>query len=437
MRPSSADRSSDEPPIPEDEAAPRAGIFVSFRLNPRFRLLWLSNFFFFGGVWTQTLILGWLVFDITNSEFLLALFTAARLGPMMLGPISGVIADRFDRARVVLIAAAWAFAAVSMIAILVSIDRITYWEIVLGGFCIGLAQSPAQPARYTLAMDIVGRRQLTNANALNAIALSMTQLVGPAIGGALIAFWGVSTALWVSALWYPASFIILWPIRDIDRAPHNSAHESPIRQLIDGVRVVLSDKMMAAVLSVTLAANVLIWPIYQAFMPVFAKDVLGLGPDGLGWLLGCMGFGTIIGSLTIAHLGDFKYKGGVFIVGTAAWGGLWALFALSKSVPLSFALMACAGLAGSAFTVLQSTLLLMLAAPGVRGRVMGLQELTIGVLPLTTVMLGVVVNYLGIVSSTIVSGLLLMFLMIGLVIKVPTLRRYSGSSTPDAATGRY
>lgn len=414
--------------MPQSGRSDPTGIFLSFRLYPHFRLLWLSNLFFFGGTWSLTLILGWLVFDLTHSEFLLALFTAVRLGPMLPGPISGVIADRFNRPRFLLAAVVWAFAAASALAILVSIGRVTYWEIVVGGFCIGLAESPSQPSRYTLVMDIVGRPHLTNANALNAIAMSTTQLVAPAIGGALIAFCGAPAALWVAALWYPVSLILLWLIRDIGTGATRIVHESAIRQLVDGIRVVLTSRMMMSVLFVGLAANVLIFPVFKTFMPVFAKSVLGLGPDGLGWMLASFGIGSTVGSLVIARLGNVKHTGSLFIFGTAAWGGLWALFALSRSVPLSFALLAVAGFVGSAFDVLQSTLLLMLAPSRVRGRVLGLQEMVVGVLPLAIVIQGVIVHYLGLTLTTVLSGSLLMLLMVALAITVPDLRRYTGYS---------
>lgn len=88
---------------------------------PNYRRLWISNLFFFAGLWTQTLVLGWLVFGLTRSEFSVALFTAARLTPLMLGPLSGVISDRFDRVRLLLIAAGWAFATMAVIATLVSL----------------------------------------------------------------------------------------------------------------------------------------------------------------------------------------------------------------------------------------------------------------------------------------------------------------------------
>ena len=109
----------------------------SLILYPRYRLLWVSNLFFFTGVWTQTLVLGWLVFEITHSEFSVAVFTAARLAPMMLGPLSGVISDLFDRVKLLLIASAWAFGAMALIAALLSADMIPYWGLVVGGGASG------------------------------------------------------------------------------------------------------------------------------------------------------------------------------------------------------------------------------------------------------------------------------------------------------------
>src|SRR5215813_10633881 len=110
-----------------------------FRGDGRFRRLWISNLCFFAGVWMQTLVLGWLVFDITNSESLLALFTAVRLAPMFLGPLSGVLADRLDRVRFMLATVVWATLAITATAALVSAGSIGYWGIVAGGFAIGLA----------------------------------------------------------------------------------------------------------------------------------------------------------------------------------------------------------------------------------------------------------------------------------------------------------
>ncbi|MGX5719246.1 MFS transporter [Shinella zoogloeoides] len=416
-----------ELPMPRAVPAGLLGrVASSLILYPRYRLLWVSNLFFFAGVWTQTLVLGWLVFEMTGSEFSVAIFTAARLSPLMLGPLAGVISDRFNRPRLLLVASGWAFCVLTVVALLVALDSISFAGLVAAGFCIGLAQSPSQPARFTLVSELVGRRSLSNANALNSIVLSMTQVIGPALGGAMIAAFGAAAALAISALWYLVAFLALWPLRQVKNS-HEAIGPQKLRILLSaGFSTVLSNRLLGSVLLVTFAANILLWPIYQGFMPVIAKEHLGLSPSGLGWLLACAGTGGLAGSVIVAALGDFRYKGGLFVLGTAIWGALWAVFALCSSVPLSFALMVLIGLAAAPFGILQTTLMLMMTEPHVQGRVMGIQELTIGVMPLASIMLGAAAEVIGITHVALISGTLLATFLALLALRVPALLRYSG-----------
>lgn len=403
--------------------------FSSLRAYPNFRRLWISNLFFFGGVWTHTLILGWLVFDMTGSEFLTGVFTAVRLAPMMLGPLSGVISDRFNRVKLLLVASVWALAAIVVIAALVSTGRVSFWAVLVGGFCIGMAQSPSQPARFALVFDLVGRKSLNNANALNSIVLNMTQVLGPALGGAMITAFGVSASLWISSLWYVISFVTLWRLRDIGTSGLRVEHEPIMKMLSTGLKAVFASQLATAVLLITFAANIFLWPVYQGFMPVFADVSLGLDADGLGWLMTCSGLGGLVGSLAIATLGDVRFKGGLFVIGTAIWAVSWVAFAgaaQTGSVPWSFALMGLVGLVSAPFGVLQSTLLLMMTEQGVQGRVMGLQELAIGVMPLSTLGIGAAAELVGIAGVAQINGILLVLFLAVLVAWVPALLRYSG-----------
>jgi predicted MFS family arabinose efflux permease len=161
-------------------------------------------------------------------------------------------------------------------------------------------------------------------------------------------------------------------------------------------------------------------------MPVFAADVLHLDAAGLGWLLTCSGVGGLIGSLIIASLGDFRFKGALFVLGTATWGVLWSLFALSQSVPLSFVLMVGIGIMTAAFGVLQTTLLLMTTEPKLHGRALGVQELTIGIMPFSSLVLGAFAQRVGVGPTTFVAALLLVVSMVVLALRVPQLLRYSG-----------
>src|SRR5690606_15810987 len=121
------------------------------------------------------------------------------------------------------------------------------------------------------------------------------------------------TALWISTGWYAISLLALLPLRSHESRSH--VHPEPIlRMLSGGVRSILASRLTAAVLLVTLAANILIWPIHQGFIPAFAASVLELDAAGLGWLLTCSGVGGLTGSLIIASLGDFRFKGGMYVL---------------------------------------------------------------------------------------------------------------------------
>lgn len=401
----------------------------SLRDNRAFRLFWFSNLFFFGGVWTQTLVLGWLAYETTHSDFLVAVFTAVRLAPLLLGPFAGAFADRHNRVRLLIIAASWALIAVSAVATLASLGKASYWVLVVGGLAIGLAQSPSQPARASLVMDLVGRQNLSNANALNSMALNMTQVIGPALGGLMITGLGAPAALWVSTVWYAISLVALLPLREYGRVAGGHT-TSAARMVTSGLRELARNRLASTVLLITLAANTLLWPIAQSFMPVFAKESLGLDAAGLGWMLTCAGVGGLAGSLVIAWLGDFRFKGGMFVVGTALWATLWALFGLSHTVVVSFVLMAGIGVMSAAFGVLQTTLLIMTTDESLHGRALGVQELAIGIMPLASLALGAFAEHYGVGGTTFVSAVLLIVALLVLATWTPALLRYGRPDRP-------
>ena len=419
-----------EPTIANHAGSRKRSVIEPLRVNRDFRYLWVSNLFFFGGAWTQTLVLGWLVYESTRSEFAMALFTAVRLAPLLFGPFGGLLSDRVDRIRMLIVACIWTLCAVSIVATLATIGKIPVWALILGGLAIGLAQSPSQPARSSLVLDLVGRRNLSQANALNAMAMNMTQVVGPALGGGMISAFGAPATLWISTAWYGISLLALLPLRSMKQT--RQVHVETFRDMLaGGFRLVLSSRLTRSILLVTLLANILIWPVYQAFVPVFAVDVLHLDAAGLGWLLTCSGVGGLIGSVSIAAMGDFRFKGGLFVFGTATWGILWFLFGTSHTVVMSFLLMIGIGVMSASFGVLQTTLLLMSTEPQVQGRALGMQELAIGIMPFSSLTLGVIAQRYGIGVTTQSCGLILAIALVILAVRVPELITYSGTHRPE------
>ncbi|MCO5224989.1 MAG: MFS transporter [Thermomicrobiales bacterium] len=417
-------------PLPSHTGvAHRSNVFVrageSFQSSPEFRYLWLSNLLFAGGSWAVAITLGWLVFETTGSEFLLAVFTAVRLCPMWLGPVSVVIADRYDRVLIVKIASVWSFVIVILLALSVSFGYEPYWLLVLVGLLTGLAQSPSQPARSSLMLEMVGRKNIANANGLNSMAMGLMQGVAPALTGVIISTLGAAAALWFGSLWYLVSALMIWKIGAIPRSVRQE-HEPILQMVVGGLRIIMKSRLTSAVLAVTLVANFTLWPVYNSFMPVFAKDVLGLGADGLGWLLLCAGMGSFCGAFFIASLGDFRYKGALFLFGTTLWGVSWAAFGLSDRVVLSFVLMGIVGLTSATFGVMQTTLMLMTSPPEVQGRALGIQELAIGAMPIGSLGLGVIAAGIGVGATTFFAGLLLVSILLLVAVRVPELVRYTG-----------
>lgn len=407
---------------------------ASLKDNRQFRLLWVSNLFFFGGVWTQTLVLAWLAYETTGSPLLVAVFGAVRLSPLLLGPFAGVFADRHNRVRLLLFAGSWAVLAVGTVAALSSFGLLPYWVLLLGGLAIGLSQSPSQPARASLVFELVSRQNLSNANALNAMAINMTQVIGPALGGAMISVVGAPSALWISTAWYAISVVMLLPLRSHQQTIH-ARTGSAFRMVASGLRTIASNRLASATLLITLAANTFLWPVYQSFMPIFAKESLNLDATGLGWLLACSGIGGLVGSVVIASLGDFRFKGGLFVVGTALWGMLWAVFALSHNVAASYILMGAIGLMSAAFGVLQTTLVLMTTEPHLHGRALGVQELAIGIQPISSLALGFAAEFLGIGTTTFISALSLVAAVLIIGTGGPRLLHYRGVDTEPGTAG--
>lgn len=310
---------------------------------------------------------------------------------------------------------------VAIAAALTSLYVISYWHILVLWFLLGATQAPVQPTRFTLITELVDREDLSNANALNTVALTGT---GPAIGGGLIRALGPGMALWFSASWYVLAALALVPLLR-SRHGRSSAPASGMgvfAEVADGFRIALGDRHMASVVFVSFAANVCGWPVYQAFMPVFAREVLDVGPGGLGALFSAAGAGSLLGSLLIASLGDFRRKGLYFITATGLFGIFFALFALQRDFAVALPIMVLIGLASSGFGVLQSTLLLLLAPEAARGRVMGIQVLAIGILPIATLVQGMAATFIGVPATTVIAGVLLGLSMSGLGLLVPSLR---------------
>ncbi len=391
---------------------------------PDFRALWWSTLFASSAWWGQNVVLVWLAFDITGSELAVSAVAAAGLAPMLLGPLGGLLADRMHRPRLLIGAQSLALATGAVIALLVTLDRAEYWHVVVAAGLVGLTMQPLQPTRFTLTIDLVGERRVSSANALAAAGMLGSRMIVPAAAGVLIATFGAGVALWFCAVWYlPAS----WPLLRLEDARQGprSAVTAALAEVADGFRFALASPALRALLLVTVLANIFAWPVIIGFLPVFAEEVFNVGAAGLGLLVGLNGLGSLLAALAIASSGDFRWKGMLYLVATVLFGVALAAFALSGGFALALLLVFIAGIGGSGFGVMQSTLTMLLAPPEARGRVLGVLMISIGVLPGAMLVHGAVAASLGVVTTTAASGLLLAVLTIAITAFSPELRRAS------------
>ena len=396
--------------------------FDALRYYRNFRFLLTSNFIYQVNWWMQLLTMGWLAYELTDSALLVAVFAAARLTPMLLGPFVGAIADRVNRRNLLITVRSLTIILASTLAILVITNHLTFWLLTVIGFLQGIIWSASYSASYSLTADIVGKEGITNAIALNMVAMNIPRIIGPLFGGALIIFLGPANCFWVAASLAGLAITTLFMVK-IPGKITAAVPKSVLRDIAKGFKYVIHNRDMLSVLALTFIANIFYVPVVQAFMPIFAKDNFGLDAMGLGFIMATLGAGSLIGAFTIASLGNFKWKGLIYLCATGLTPVFLGAFALSRSLPLALVLIGLLGLAGSGFGTMQSTLTLILAPEDMRARSLGFLQLAIGVLPFGCLIMGAMSDAIGVSLATAIGCSITVTIVIVIAVVFPNLRR--------------
>ena len=396
--------------------------FDTLRYYPDFRWLWASNLFYQISWWMQLLVMSWLAYELTGSALMVAIFTAARLFPTLLAPFVGAIADKVNRRNLLIAVQCLQIANAAALAILISTDLLEFWQLMISGFITGVAWSVFYTTAYPLSIDIVGKENITNAVALNSVAMYSTSVIGPTISGLLTANIGPANCFWLSMVMSICSIGFLAKMQSPAKAKVEN-EGSVLQDLADGFKFVIHSRNLLSVLSITLTANIFMWPAFQSFMPVFAKDNLGQGPEGYGFLLTAMGVGSFIGSLTIASIGNIRRKGLLFITGTTLLAIFFGSFAVMESFPAAMVLIALSGMAGSAFDTMQSTITLSLAPEEMRARCMGFLSMAIGVYFFGSLGMGAIANVFGASMTTAIASAIMVVILAVITLSLPNLRK--------------
>ena len=322
----------------------------------------------------QTLVMGWQVYQLTRDPFSLGLIGLAEAVPFLgLSLVGGWAADRMDRRRLSLLALlALILGAALLLGLNWGLGLRAAWPFYAIQALAGLGRAFNRPAFSALGTELVPREAYQNANTWRSSTMHLAQVAGPALGGLLFGFIGARTAYGVEGAMMLFTFFAILQIRPRPRAPQ---HSPLLRSLGEGVVFVFKNRLVLSALSLDLFA--VLFGGAVAMLPVFALDVLKVGPQALGLLRAAPAIGSVFMSFWQAH--HPARRAGLVLLGcVAAFGLCWMGFALSTSFMLSMALLALSGALDNVSVVLRGTLVQTLTPPAMMGRVQAVAGFFIG-----------------------------------------------------------
>lgn len=389
-------------------------ILREFQLTDSLRALKHRNFrlFFWGqlisviGIWMQTTALQWLVYRITGSQTSLGLVTFINFLPVLLFSLyMGVVVDRFPRRRLLLFTQSWFTVLALVLALLTWLDLVQYWHILVLSFLLGIGNSLDMPTRQAFVVEMVDddRNDLMNAISLNSILFNIARIIGPAIGGVIVAALGEAPTFAINGISYLAVIVALALMR-ITPLKSSQREGSSLQKIKKGFQYILDQQdIMGLVLLV--AGFSMIGFGALTLVPVFAKDILKIGVTGYGQLLSAQGVGALLGGVLLVLFGDHFHKGKLLFFSRITLGPGIIGLALSRQPLLSLTLMALIGFSFIVQLVITNTLIQTIVPDDLRGRVLSTYTWALGgFYPLGSLMIGALGDQIGAPNAALISG---------------------------------
>ena len=375
--------------------------------------MWVGNLAASFAMNMQMLARGWFVYMLTASPLALAwVMMSFAIPQIALSLWGGVVADRLPK-RLILVAAQLmnGIATVAM-AVIILLDIADFWHFIWFGVFNGAVLALSIPARNAYIADLVDRTYFITAMALNTSGMNIARIVAPMLAGLLIALlaggdttdsFGVGVVYLVIAALYLVAAGATLLIRTKGTGHGDATGARHIDDMIEGLRYVIRNPPVFALILLSIVPF-LFGMTLSTLIPAFNEDILGGGPDDLGYLMSAMGVGAIVGSLMLAAAGDFRRKG-AWVIGTCfAWAASTTLFGLSTGFVLAACAVAAYGWLQSVNMSLNRGLIQTVVEPRMRGRVMSIDMMSHGLMPLGVIPLGIVAEYTDVAVALIVSG---------------------------------
>ena len=345
--------------------------------------------------WLEMLAIGVYVFDITGSPLQVALMTVMRMAPLALvGMLSGVIAEIFDRRKLLLTGFALMALQSSALAWWSLSHTLPIWVLAIASFTNGLFWTTDFSARRTLMAEVAGAKRIGIAMSLDSITSNGTRMLGPALGGLLLQFVGLSGTFFVGILFYLTGVAMLYRLRQQEFFTTDSLQHSVFASLYEGLRYIRTNRALTATLLVTIVFNLWGFPM-TSMVPVIGKDILELNPFPIGLLMSAEGAGATLGGLLITAWSQPAMYKRLYFYGVFLYLDMILLFSHTLWPSLAGVWLLILGLGGAAFGAMQAALVFLYTKPEYRGRVMGVLAMCIGTGPIGFVHLGWLASHLG------------------------------------------
>ena len=402
--------------------------FDSFK-NGNYRLLWGTNICMYVSRWMQMTTLSWFVLDQTGSTFSVGLVVFFGMVPFLfIGIFGGFLADKLDRKKLIVVTQFLNLVAAVIMSLLLLYGSVEYWYAYIAIIVPGLGWSLDMPSRRSLIMDMMGSRGITNGVALDSVGMHVSKMVGPAVAGAMIAFVGVDGSYVVLTSFMTVGCLLILKVSqsknriDVSTEIEEQKGLSQIySNLVDGFKYVFTSQTISAVIVITIFMNLLLFP-YMQMVTVVSKEVLNVGPLLMGILMASDGMGALIGSIGIASQDRMKYHGRIYLYGSLLSLGALFVFSSSSIYFISLVLLLFLGIGTSGFGTMQSTIVLLVSKPELRGRALGVVTIAIGAGPIGSLIIGAVSEWIGSSSALMINSVLGFILVAASGFLMPSIR---------------
>jgi MFS family permease len=325
------------------------------------------------GTYMQQVALGYLVYDLTSSKWLLGVVGALSMAPsLFLALPAGVVADRVRRRNLVLCTQTSAVVLAFALATLLALHQLQIWEILVISTLSGVAVAVEMPARQSLVVELVGKEDLSNAIAWNSLVFNGSRVVGPAIGGLVITYLGIAPIFFFNSASFLAVIVALLTVQlpDVVRP----LRRRPWDEFREGMDYLARSPSLIGLLAFLAVVATLVMN-FNVIMPIFARDILHGGAEGLGWMWTAMGVGAVAGSITIVKWSQAAVRGRLLIASALLAGLSELAMAFSRSMPLTLVILTVVGWSISTFSSCTNAAIQARVQDEVRGRVVGVYSM--------------------------------------------------------------